>query len=185
MGLDGYVGRRHKTGTDPRFVHLFDAHRLDFLSRAYRLTFGIDLSRSMMDRGPGRLRRLSPLLLAWCRIRGERSPISHGAPIPGVEVTSRSTGVTSLHLVHGLLNPVPPSVWLIRAVLREVNRFSAVYLEHASKEFRTLPNLDLDSGLPAPVAIETVDRMVPPTVTSPRPGSAELEPSKPRPRRAA
>jgi hypothetical protein len=44
---------------------------------------------------------------------------------------------------------------------------------------------DLDSGLPAPVAIETVDRMVPPTVTSPRPGSDEREPRKPRPRRAA
>jgi hypothetical protein len=123
MGLDGYVGRRHTSGPDPRSLHPFDAHRLDFLSRAYRLTFGIHLSPSMMDRGPGRLRRLSPLLLAWCRLRGERSPVSRRSPSSGPETTRRNVGVTGLQLAHGLLNPIPPSVWLIRTMLREVTGF--------------------------------------------------------------
>lgn len=172
IGLDVDCRRRYPTPPVGRMAPVFDPNSIQFLSETYRLIYGIEFGRwpfLTSHRAAARVSR-GALLLTSLLARLHRSGpfsraalLARGALRRAHDEIAVRRGLATLTLA--VLNPVPPSKWLMEAVDEEVRIFPATFAEHFDTRLEGLENFDLDTGqpdvpgFPTPVAQEILRKV--------------------------
>lgn len=153
IGLDAFFALRNPSFRERRLTPVFDTSSIAYLEDAYRSTYGLSVSRTILLRcheGVSDVARIALPVIAAIgtgvfhrSLRRRARRVLSGA----AEALRRRWGREPLSLA--TMTPFRPRPWLLRRVRAIETSFGERFLDLAEGDYAALPDRDMESGAPA------------------------------------
>ena len=152
-GLDAFYSHLFPDLRKRKMTSVFDGDSIRFLTEAYRKVYSLRLDPSVFLASHLATARMS--VQGLITIGALSTALIH-KPVPPAVAGTRwflqgalalmKAGLARDSLLKALLNPIPPTEWLLEKVERRVGRFADRFLRLYRSNLRDLPNYNLDTG---------------------------------------